>query len=415
MLHRILVTLALLGFGGLPQEISAAETARFMLTSVAENVQTESATLSSADITPNSPPWMVIKETLHGGKQEGVETITLYNGELRIVIVPTRGMSIYQVTKGDIRLGWDSPVKELVHPQYINLDSRGGLGWLDGFNEWMVRCGLEFAGHPGTDSFTTNTGDTAEMDLTLHGKVGNIPASEVEVLVEKEAPYRITVRGVVHERLFFGPKLELVTELSTVPGSDTFRLHDQVTNRGAGDQEMQLIYHTNFGAPILEKGARFVTAAKQIMPMNDHAAMGLKGYDEYEGPTAGYIEQVYLMEPYADEQGRCAALLKNKKGDVAASMQWNVKELPYLALWKNTVAEEDGYVTGIEPALSYPFNRSVERKHGRVPVLAPGETRSFTIDFGLHEGKEAVKAAEMVIETIRGGRETMVLETPPTG
>lgn len=390
-----------------------ADVARFTLTSAAESERTEAATLSSADVTPGSPSWMVVKETLHGGKQEGVETVILNNGVLRIVIVPTRGMSIYEVRRGDIRLGWDSPVKELVHPQYINLDSRGGLGWLEGFNEWMVRCGLEFAGHPGTDSFTTNTGDTAEMDLTLHGKVGNIPASEVEVLVEKESPYRITVRGVVHERLFFGPKLELVTEISTEPGSDTFRIHDTVTNRGAGEQEMQLIYHGNFGAPILEEGARFVTAAKQVMPMNAHAAKAISRFDRYAAPTPGFIEEVYLMEPWAGENGACAAVLKNRKGDVAASVRWNVNELPYLALWKNTVAEEDGYVTGIEPALSYPFNRSVERKHGRVPKLKGGESRSFTLEFGIHEGKDAVAKAEAVIETIRAGRETSVIDTPP--
>lgn len=63
------------------------------------------------------------------------------NGRLSLTVVPTRGMSIQEVRMGDIRLGWDSPVKGLVHPQYINLHTRAGLGWLEGFNEWMVRCG----------------------------------------------------------------------------------------------------------------------------------------------------------------------------------------------------------------------------------------------------------------------------------
>ena len=63
-------------------------------------------------------------------------------------------MSVYEVAE---MFDWaESPVEEIVHPKYIDLESRGGLGWLEGFNEWMVRCGLEFAGHPGED--TTNTG-----------------------------------------------------------------------------------------------------------------------------------------------------------------------------------------------------------------------------------------------------------------
>src|SRR2546425_6787171 len=94
------------------------------------------------------------------------------------------------------------------HPKLINLQARGGLGWLDGFNEWMCRCGLENNGHPGTDRFINNVGDEATMELTLHGKIANLPAQEVEVLVDREAPYRIRLRGRVDERMFYGPKLE---------------------------------------------------------------------------------------------------------------------------------------------------------------------------------------------------------------
>ena len=66
-------------------------------------------------------------------------------------------MGILDVKMDGVRLGWNSPVKEVVHPSHIDLESRGGLGWLEGFNEWMVRCGLEFAGHPGTDQFINNS------------------------------------------------------------------------------------------------------------------------------------------------------------------------------------------------------------------------------------------------------------------
>ena len=151
-----------------------------------------------------------------------------------------------------IRLGWDSPVKEIVHPSYINLESRSGLGWLEGFNEWMVRCGLEFAGHPGTDQFLDNTGSPATLNLTLHGKIQNIPASDYRIIIDPEPPHRIRVRGTVCEKFFYGPKLKLVTEISTLPGSNKFQISDQLTNEGAFAQ-FQLIYHGNYGSSILEK------------------------------------------------------------------------------------------------------------------------------------------------------------------
>ena len=334
--------------------------------------------------------WSITSQTLHGGKQEGVDLVTLDNGKLSIRIIPTRGMSILDVTHGALRLGWDSPVKEVVHPSFVNLESRGGLGWLEGFNEFMCRCGLEFAGHPGTDEFVDNTGATAEMDLTVHGKIGNIPASRVEIIADQDPPYTLRVRGVVYERMFYGPKLRLVTEISTVPGTDTFRIEDRITNQGAMNQEFQLIYHTNYGAPLLEGGASVHAPIRRIAPMNEHAGESIDNFATYQPPTLGFIEEVYLIDPLADEQGNSIVCLKNKAGDAAASISWSTKQLPYLTIWKNTAAAEDGYVTGLEPATGFPFNRKVEREFGRVPQLKPGQTRKFSLDYSIHIGQEAV-------------------------
>ena len=78
--------------------------------------------------------------------------------------------------------------------------------------------------------------------------------------------------------------------------------------------------------------------------------------------------------------------------------------MPFLTLWKNTGAAGEAYVTGVEPGTSYPANRSIERKAGRVPTLGPGETRTFTIDFAVLEGEAAVAEALATIEELRAGR-----------
>ena len=102
--------------------------------------------IRGSDATPGGPGWTVRKRTLRGGRQEGVETLTVDNGALEFTVILTRGMGLLSATMGDVRLGWDSPVREIVHPKFINLESRAGLGWLEGFNEWVVRCGLESNG-----------------------------------------------------------------------------------------------------------------------------------------------------------------------------------------------------------------------------------------------------------------------------
>jgi hypothetical protein len=361
-------------------------------------------------LNPPGANWSVTKSVLHGGKQEGVDVITVDNGKLAFTVIPTRGMSLLQARMGNVALGWKSPVKEVVHPKFINLESRGGLGWLEGFNELMVRCGLEFAGHPGKDKFINNVGDQAEIDLTLHGKIGNIPASEVEVIVDRED--RIRVRGRVDERMFYGPKLEMWTEISTLPGSDTFTIQDSIKNYGAHEQEFQIIYHANFGPTLLEAGAKFLGAVERVAPFNAHAAKGAANWNEYAAPTKGFVEQVYCLFPLADDAGRTLIMLQNHDGDQAVTMEFSTRELPYLTLWKNTPAIEEGYVTGLEPGTGFPFNRRIERQAGRVPKLGPGETREFKLNFQIHASKEGIERARDRISRIQSDRKTTVDHEP---
>ena len=373
-----------------------------VLTNAAENIRI-------SDWKHEGDGWSIHKFELHGGRQDGVDLIVVDNGKLRLTVIPTRGMSIFEVTSGDLRLGWDSPVKEIVHPKYINLESRGGLGWLEGFNEWMVRCGLEYAGHPGQDKFINNVGDEATMDLTLHGKIGNIPASKVKVVVDD----RIRIQGIVEERMFYGAQLELSTEISTKIGSTAFSISDRITNRGASDQEFEIIYHANHGPPLLEEDSQFIAPVKRVTPMNQHAAGSIDQYNTYDEPTPGFVEQVYLLAPYADDSNRTTVMLRNAAGDKGVAFSYSIEQLPHLTLWKNTLSKQNGYVTGIEPGTSFPYNRRIERQAGRLPMLAAGGSRQFDIDFRLLIGSAAVEAKEVAKKKIRDGRPTQLDSEPP--
>ena len=394
-----------------PHSSPAAEPFRQIITSTTRGIRTDQWTLTHRDL-GLAIPWSVRKLTLHGGRQEGVDVIVVDNGVLTFTVIPTRGMGILEATAGDVRLGWDSPVKEVVHPNSINLESRGGLGWLEGFNEWMVRCGTEWAGHPGKDSFINNTGEKAEMSLTLHGRIANIPASEVEVVVDPNPPFRIRIRGRVDERMFYGPKLELWTEVSTDPGSTSFRIEDSLTNHGAHDQEIQMIYHCNFGAPLLQTGSRFIAPLRRVTPFNAHAARDMERFAEYSGPTRGFVEQVYCVQPASDSTGRTIALLQNARAERGVALGFSVEQLPYLTLWKNLAATEEGYVTGLEPGIGFPFNRRIERLAGRVPKLASGANRKMAVDVYVLLSREEIARTVNEIKRIQGGREALFDKDP---
>jgi hypothetical protein len=232
------------------------------------------------------------------------------------------------------------------------------------------------------------------------------------VVVDREPPHRIRVRGRVDERMFYGPKLELQTEISTEPGASTFRIADTITNRGAEAQEFEILYHANYGGPLLEEGSTFLAPVASVTPFNDHAAKEVASYARYAGPTPGFIEQVYCIRPRADKDGRTVIALQNKARDRAVSMSFAVKELPYVSLWKNTNAVGEGNVTGLEPGTNFPNNRRIERKLGRVPKLAPGESHGTMIDFAIHMGAEETKRLAERVAAIQGDT-TPVLEQQP--
>jgi len=344
------------------------------------------------------------QKVLHGGKQEGSKVLTISSKDgLTIALSPTRGMNLLHVEGFGVRMGWDSPVKEVVNPAFINLESRNGLGWLEGFNEMMVRCGYEWTGHP----------VAADGQIyTLHGKVGNTPASQVEVEVSDTAPYEIRVRGLVKESTFKKADLQTMTELRYVPGSNSFSLHDVLTNHADYPHDYQIIYHSNFGKPILEEGARFLAPMESISPFNDYAKGGLKEWQTYLGPTKGFDEMVFNIKPLSDTNHRTLAAVVNKAGDKGASIQFDTRQLPVLTLWKNTDTEKQGYVTGIEPGTSYAYPVTIEREQKRVKQLQPGESTQFDLTYTLLHSSSQVSETEKAIKAIQGQTTLKTDETP---
>jgi len=354
--------------------------------------------------------WSVKSYTLRGGLQEGVQVVEVNNGKLTFAILPTRGMGIWKGQCGDISLGWDSPVKDPVNPAFINLQDRGGLGWLKGFNEWFVRCGLNSMGAPGMDTVLDYSGNEFDVPLTLHGNIANVPARAVSVEITDEA---IIVKGEVDETMMFGPALRLNTVIRTEFRSGKMTIIDTVTNLGNNPQEHEMLYHINYGAPLLEKGSRMIAPFKQVAPRDSRSAAGIDTFDAYGAPQSGFVEQVYKYELAGKRGSReTMTMLRNGTGDKASLLRFTLKDFPCFTLWKNTAGMADGYVTGLEPATSYPNSRRFEREKGRVITLAGGESRTTTLSIETLDTKKAIKAAEAEIKTLQKTAKAKVHRQP---
>ncbi len=360
--------------------------------------------LSTEQVGGTAKGYSVTKHTLRGGLREGVEVIEVDNGTFRFVVVPTRGMGLWKASLGSIQLGWNSPVKGPVHPAFVHLNEASGIGWLDGFDELLVRCGLESNGAP---DFNPN----GTVRHGLHGKVANIPAHRVEVTIDSDSG-EIAVTGVVDESRLFGNKLRMTSTISTQVGRAGLTVSDTIANLSAEPSELELLYHVNFGMPLVMQGAKVVVPIAKMAPRD---AAGVSNFGEWEtyGPESpGLPEAVFFFDLAADAAGRTRVLLHNASADQGVSLAFNKRQLPCFTLWKNRQAAADGYVTGLEPSINFPNRKSFEKEKGRVAVLAPGESRSYEVTLVVHPDAAGVETAKKAVAELQRSVTPTILRQP---
>ncbi len=366
-----------------------------------EKVWTDHWKVTSSELGYPDQEFWIEKTTLRAGMNAGVDAIEVNNGALSFVVLPTRGMSIWKGAYRGLGLGWEAPVAGPVHPQFVDLLDRSGLGWLQGFDEWIVRCGLGFNGTPAHDMVPDNNGNPCEIFLNLHGKIANLPAHYVEVQVQMEEPHTLTVVGRVDESMLFAPRLQLQTRIKTWPNSNQLVIEDVVVNKGASAAEFELLYHCNFGPPFLGSGSKLVAPLQAVYPRDTRAAKDVHSFADYSGPITGFIEQVYWLEVAKGKDGNTLALLKAPDREMGVAVRFNRRQLPCLTLWKNTAAREDGYVVGIEPGTDYPNSRPFERTKGRLATLGPGESFHCQLSIEVAANAQAIAQLEGEVRAIR--------------
>jgi galactose mutarotase-like enzyme len=374
------------------------------LTDVDQDCYVEELQLTPKEVGGTAAGYSVTKRRLHGGLRDGVDVIEVDNGSFRFVVIPTRGMGLWRAALGNVSLGWRSPVKGPVHPAFVHSSEGSGLGWLDGFDELLVRCGLESNGAP---EFNPN----GSVRYGLHGKIANVPAHKTEVTIDGDSG-EITVSGVVDEARLFNNKLRLAAKYVTTPGQPGLRIVDTVTNLSAEPGELELLYHANFGVPLVGEGAKLVVPVAKMAPRDAIAAENVPEWDTYGPETPGAIEACFYFRLAADARGRTQAVLHSASADRGVTLRFNVNQLPCFTQWKNRQAAEDGYVTGLEPAINFPNARSFEKQHGRVAVLEPGESRTFELELIVHATADAVAAAKREVAALQQGTTPEVLAKP---
>ena len=303
-----------------------------------------------------------IRYTYGEGKAKSTDAIEVKTGGgLRFVILPDKGMNVAYTEINGTPVSFISKTGVVAPTHYDEKDFlrsfEGGL---------LTTCGITYMGAPCKDE---------EISLGAHGRISNTPAYDVSIYQDwdEKGDYIIKVSGKVKESSMFGDNLVLKRTITTYMGENKIILHDEIENAGYKTSPLMVLYHMNFGYPLLSENSVLDTNCINMRPRDDDAAVGVNESTEFSAPIKDYKEQVFYRDSVKDSY----ATLKNPDLGLSVKIDFNGNQLPYFVEWKQ-VGEQD-YVVGLEPATNPPDGRAKVRQSGELNFLEPEEKREFDI------------------------------------
>ncbi len=313
--------------------------------------------------------------TLEDGPERGVRAaLCRTGGGLAFTVLLDRGLDIGAADYNGIPLAWQSGTGA-AHP---SRHESAGLGWLRTFHGGLLAlCGLTTAGYSADRPVDPENGET----LGLHGRIGTIPAYDVQIERDvRDDGITLRLRGTVDEVSLFGPKLRLTRTLEFDGGGADIRITDTVRNFGGLPAPLMLLYHLNFGFPLLSPESVMTSTAANVTPRDAVAEKGIDSWSTFDPPQPGYAEQVFWHE-LDPAQDKAEATLINPALGLGIAVRFDARTLTNLTEWKQVGFGD--YVVGIEPGNCLPVGRAKAREQGGLKELAPGESVTFSLSLSV--------------------------------
>lgn len=311
------------------------------------------------------------------GVAQGSRRIRAVNGGgIEFDLHPDRALDIGRVTVDGAPVAWLSPTG-ISGPDAAEHD---GQGWLRTFGGGLLAtCGLDTFGPPDADD---------DEAFGQHGRVGTVRA---EVTRAEATPDGVVIEGVVRQARVFGENLVLRRRISSPLGSDTIHIDDVVTNEAFRAQPHMILYHLNFGWPLVSDHTAIRIPSTAVRPRDADAVAGSGAEHTFPAPTPAFREQVFTHTLPAD--GFATIVVANPANGLEAAITVSAGELPWVHQWK--MAGQGHYALGIEPANSPSMSgRSTARAAGQVVVLAPGAAAHYSIAVRLRRDQPALNEGE---------------------
>jgi len=310
---------------------------------------------------------------LIGGRQEGVHVVEINNGAgLEATILPDRCMDFYQVRFKGHNINYLSPCG-IASPQYFN-DS--GDKFLRNFYVgFLTTCGLQNIGAP--DVYQGK-------EYGMHGRLSNTPADQFHCSCEDiEGLPTAVLSGKMKEAVLFGENLSLNRKITIPYSKNQIRLEDTVTNHGFQKIPFMLLYHFNFGYPMLDEDAELSLPSENVSPRNLHAAEHVQDWNKIEAPKDDFEEMCYFHTLKKDEKGFSSYSLYQPKLDIGVKVKFDAEKLDHFCQWKMFGKGE--YVMGLEPMNSLLDGHELAVEQNSLKYLNPQQSITYQFEITFFE------------------------------
>lgn len=350
--------------------------------------------------------------TLEDGPGRGVRLLVADNADgLSFRVAVDRGFDLVSASYRGVPVGWQSPAG-VQRPGLHQPELDGGVGFLRAFNGLLVTCGLDhYGGGEEGSSEHFNYPYRSKTIYPMHGRIGHVPSRLAGYGVDEDADV-IWCEGVVTQASVFGEVLEMHRRIEAPLGGGEVRVHDVVTNRGYRPTPHAILYHYNFGFPLLSAESEFLAPVREVLWMPHEPEDQGVGYRQQVAPRPDFLEQVYLHDVAADASGQTTAALINDglRDGMAVSVTFDKSQLPTLLEWQ--CLQSGLYALGIEPGTNYVVGRKASEERGEIIWLAPGEDRTYDTKVAVHDGAQAIAGLR---QRITGLHDPISNMTKPTG
>lgn len=336
----------------------------------------------------------------HYSQLGGIETSVLDNGTergnriawintgtgLRYKVVIDRGMDIGDAFYNAHSLAWINRTG-IRTPQPF---SHKGIDWLKTFGGGLLTtCGLAHTGGPETDEYG---------ERGLHGDISNISAEIVQIQQPDPALGKLdmSITGVIRETRIFGHSFELTRTISGRIGEAVIKIKDEIVNRGNQPAPHMILYHFNFGWPLVDEGADILWKGKWHPRNGPENASIFKPGNAFQKCSApikehnGTGEEVGVVDIDADAQGNSLCGLYNQRLGFAVTLGFKKQQLPWFINWQHWGQGE--YVTGLEPANIPPIGQAAARKQNTLEFIEPGQSKVYELELAIQTDADAIQS-----------------------